>query len=112
MSFEQQLNLFVRSINESPYISRDTRIRIIRKIDQIHLQLEEGGITFIQVEQVLLDLHAQAAADEIVTLSSKICYLNPRSPRLEHLRTLQHKLHTGEISASQARKKLQELMHA
>jgi hypothetical protein len=108
----QQLELLAQVINESPYISREGRLELAKEITALKHQLKEGEIEFPSGEQSVSKLNKKAAADEISTLSSKIRHLNPSSPRLENLRSLGTELQQDEISPEQARRRLQELMHA
>lgn len=108
----QQLELLTHSVNESPYISREERLFISKELDTLSHQLNEGEISFTQGEQTICQLNKRAAADEIVTLSSKIRQLNPASPRLENLRTLGQELQADAISPLEARQRIQTLMRA
>ncbi len=108
----QQIDLLIEVVNHSPYISRETRLGISREINTLSTQIEEGEISLPQGEEKILFLDKRAAVDEIVTLTVKIRHLNPSSPRLESLRSLEMELDSDTISPDQARRRLQELMKA
>jgi len=108
----QQLELLSQVINESPYLSRDGRKGLEQEISDFSEKLKEGVITFPQGEKTLTELNKKAAADEIVSLMTKIGHLNPSSPRLEFLRDLSRSLSSEEISPEQARRGIQDLMQA
>lgn len=108
----RQLDLLTQVLNESPYISREVRLGISKEITDLSTQLQEGEVSLPQGEETLNHLDKRAAVDEIVTLAAKIRQLNPSSPRLEYLGSLETELHADEISPEQARKRLQELMRA
>ena len=106
----RQLEDLTQVVHESPYITRDTRLGIEREITALTGQLQEGEILYPEGEKSLIHLNKRVAIDEISNLSSKIRQLNPTSPRLEILHSLENELHSDKISAEQARKKIQELM--
>lgn len=106
----QQLELLTQVVNESPYLSRDGRKGLERELSDFSEKLKEGMITFPQGEKSLSEINKKAAADEIVSLMTKIGHLNPSSPRLEFLRELARRLNEGEISPEQARREIMGLM--
>jgi hypothetical protein len=110
-SLIQQLENLLAELNESTYVSREGRLKFSEEIEILTKRLNEGEISQEEGENSLMQLSKKVAQDEITFLSSRIKQLNPSSPRLEALRTLENDLHTETISATQARKKLQELMN-
>jgi|ERR1700733_6689347 len=112
ISLIQKVESFIEILNGSPYISHKEHLRIVKEIKDLSEQLHNGEISFLQGESTLSNLNKKAVADEISSLTTKISYLNPSSPRLENLRDLGTALHSNTITPEQARKRIQELMCA
>lgn len=106
----EQLDFLKQVVNESPYISREERIAIEQALKDLASKLKDGEVLYPQVEKQLNFLNKQAATHEITNLTKKIRHLNPKSPRLEYLLSLEKQLRGDEISPEQARRSLQELM--
>lgn len=106
----QQLELLAQVINESPYLSRDGRKGLEEEISDFSEKLKEGSIARPQGEQTLTELNKRAAADELISLMTKIANLNPSSPRLDYLRDLSRRLNDEEISPEEVRQGIQDLM--
>lgn len=107
---QEQLVLLREVIENSPYLSRDSRAELEKEIAEITVQLEADRANSTVWERKILAVNAKIANDEMDAVMTKIHHLNPSSPRLSEIRAVAHRLGGGEISPEQSRLELEQIM--
>ena len=107
---KEQLKLLRGVIDNSPYLTRESREEFEKEIAELTLSLGEKPSS--SLEQKVSLVETKVAADEVEAVLVTIHHLNPASPRLVEVRRIATQMREGELSPDQGRRELHKLMQS